>query len=201
MICIRADNTVSIHSDSGVKPLNWMGGGRKTILSISDNQIVAIKGKEKLVILLYKMHHSHRQDLGEEPGLWITGQEKEFQALLAAYPEQIEPSLELVRREYPTPIGPIDLLCTDAEGGWVIIEVKRAKGHIRGVDQLCRYVEIARQLPEAPGLVRGLYVAPDFSPNTIIMSKQRPEIALVRISFEQARDYRPPSRRSAILIA
>ena len=140
LIMVKADGCVAIHADGGAyKPLNWMNAPN-TITDNGDHWIVANPKGEQLVINLLEVLHTAAHELGEDPGLQKDGVEAHLQVLLAESPESIEPGLVLVRREYPTAIGPIDLVCRDGAGGVVAIEVKR-RGDIDGVEQLARYIE------------------------------------------------------------
>lgn len=176
LILIKDNHSIQLHADhyppTGFKPLNWMTGGKKTDLQIGDTQIVAVRGLETLTIRLHHVIFRQEFQLGVEPGLWSSGTEKEMQAHLAAHPYLLGEGTLLVRREHPTPVGPVDLLCTDEEGQFVAVEVKRAVGHIRGVDQLLRYVECLNEEPETSPCV-GLYVAQGFKPQTLEYAKRK----------------------------
>jgi len=169
VIMIKDNGSIQVHADhypaTGFKPLNWMTGGKKTQLLISDTQICADRGEEHLRVQLLRVHHRLEMPLGVEPDRWTQGTEKEMQAHLAAHPHLLGPGMQLVKREYPTDVGPVDLLCRDGDG-YVVVEIKRAMGHIDGVDQLRRYLEsLAHESTLRP--LRGLYVAQRFRPNTL----------------------------------
>ncbi|HEY4331142.1 MAG TPA: endonuclease NucS, partial [Ilumatobacteraceae bacterium] len=138
LIMVKADGCVAIHADGGAyKPLNWMNAPN-TLVDFGDHWIVTNPKGEELVIHLLDVVHEAAHELGDDPGLQKDGVEAHLQELLAASPHSIEAGMVLVRREYPTAIGPIDLVCRDASGRVVAIEVKR-RGEIDGVEQLARY--------------------------------------------------------------
>ncbi len=137
---VKGDGCVAIHADGGAyKPLNWMNAPN-TITDFGDHWVVANPKGEQLTIHLHEVLADSSHVFGDDPGLQKDGVEAHLQALLAASPHTIEAGLILVRREYPTAIGPIDLMCRDASGQVVAIEVKR-RGDIDGVEQLGRYIE------------------------------------------------------------
>jgi RecB family endonuclease NucS len=157
LIMVKADGCVAVHADGGAyKPLNWMNAPNH--LEEEDARWVVSNPKgERLTITFAEVHFQTSVELGEDPGLQKDGVEAELQRLLAETPGEIEVGLALVRREYPTPIGPVDLLCRDAAGVTVAVEVKR-RGEIDGVEQLTRYLEfLGRDERLAP--VRGIFVA------------------------------------------
>jgi RecB family endonuclease NucS len=157
LIMVKADGCVAVHADGGAyKPLNWMNAPNH--LEEEDARWVVSNPKgERLTISFAEVHFETSVHMGDDPGLQKDGVEAELQRLLAETPGEIEPGLILVRREFPTPIGPVDLLCRDEAGGTVVIEVKR-RGEIDGVEQLTRYLEfLGRDERLAP--VRGIFVA------------------------------------------
>ncbi|MFM8664170.1 MAG: endonuclease NucS, partial [Acidimicrobiaceae bacterium] len=140
LIMIKADGCVAIHADGGAyKPLNWMNAPN-TFKELADRLIVRNPKGETLTIQLHQVFSDVSHELGEDPGLTKDGVEADLQVLLAAMPETIEPGLTLIRREYPTAVGPVDLLCRDTAGRTVAIEIKR-RGEIDGVEQLTRYID------------------------------------------------------------
>jgi len=162
LVMVKADGCVAIHADGGAyKPLNWMVAPNILVEARDDDGSptwTVTNGKgERLVIRFDEILSDSSHELGTDPGLEKDGVEAELQALLAARPDVIGDDLVLVRREYPTDIGPIDLLCRDGSGATVAIEVKR-RGEIDGVEQLTRYIA---RLELDPGLrpVRGVFVA------------------------------------------
>ena len=128
LIMVKADGSVSVHSDGGAyKPLNWMTPPCR--LQAGDDQWIVTNSKgETITIHLEQIHYDVEHDLGQDPGLRKDGVEADLQQLLADRPEVLGAGLKLVRREYPTDIGPVDLLCRDAEGRAVAIEIKRRGG-------------------------------------------------------------------------
>jgi len=186
MLVFKADGTVLVHGDSLYKPLNWMGGGAKTKVEHQPGKIQISRGDERLTIWLHRVYTDFEDELGDEPGLLMVGQETEMQAGLAAHPDLMEPGLRLIQREYPTAVGPADLLCVDPNGCLVMIEVKRRVGPISGVDQLLRYIHAVQQqptiVPTTP--IRGIYVAPRFHRNTLRYAESR-KIACCAISYQE----------------
>jgi RecB family endonuclease NucS len=184
LLMVKRDGSVSIHADDrAYKPLNWMTPpcvlreepGRWTITNP--------KG-ESLVVTITRVHADSLHDLGVEPGLAKDGVEAELQRLLAADPGQIEPGLTLIRREHPTDIGPVDLLCADPAGGTVAVEVKR-HADIDGVEQLVRYLE---RLGADPRLVplRGVLAAQTVRPQARTLAKAR-GITCVVVDYDRLR--------------
>lgn len=185
MICIKGDNTVSVHDDSLYKALNWMPGGKHTEVYVEPKRIKVIRKQERLDIILFEILHDYEVSMQQPPKLLKEGSEQQMQILLAKHPSVLEPGLMLIGREYPTPIGPIDLMCIDPNGQWVIVEVKRAVGHIGGVTQLLRYMQTVEI--ESGQSCRGFYVAPSFAPNTLYYA-QRNHIQCIKISLPQLRN-------------
>ena len=133
LIMVKADGCVAIHADGGAyKPLNWMNAPN-TLIEEDDRWIVTNPKGERLTITLHEVHSETRHELGQDPGLEKDGVEAQLQKLLAERVEVLEEGLTLVRREYPTTIGPVDLLCRGEDGGAVAVEIKR-KGGIDGVE-------------------------------------------------------------------
>ena len=184
LIMVKADGCVAIHADGGAyKPLNWMNAPN-TITDDGDHWIVANPKGEQLVINLLEVLHTAAHELGEDPGLQKDGVEAHLQVLLAESPESIEPGLVLVRREYPTAIGPIDLVCRDGAGGVVAIEVKR-RGDIDGVEQLARYIE-RLHLDSSLGQVRGIFVAQSVKPQAKVLAEAR-GFSWVEVNYDELR--------------
>jgi endonuclease len=171
LIMVKADGTLAIHSDGNAsKPLNWMVA--PNYLETFDDRWVVSNGKgEVLTIWISEVLEDVTHDLGEDPGLQKDGVEAHLQELLASRPWILEEGLSLLRREYPTDIGPVDLLCTDASGRTVAVEVKR-RGEIDGVEQLARYME---RLDNDPRLapVRGMLVAQAIAPQARVLAQAR----------------------------
>ena len=168
---VKADGCVAIHSDGGAyKPLNWMNAPN-TVTDNGDHWVVKNPKGEELTIRLLEVLTDTSHEFGDDPGLQKDGVEAHLQELLAASPHAIETGLTLVRREYPTAIGPIDLVCRHAEGQVVAIEVKR-RGEIDGVEQLTRYLELLGRDPLlAP--VSGVFAAQEIKPQARTLAEDR----------------------------
>ena len=185
---VKADGCVAIHADGGAyKPLNWMNAPN-TLTDNGDHWIVTNPKGEELTIRLLEVLTEHRHDFGDDPGLQKDGVEAHLQALLAASPHAIEDGLTLVRREYPTAIGPIDLLCRDHTGQVVAIEVKR-RGEIDGVEQLVRYIE-RLHLDSSLGVVRGMFVAQSVKPQARVLAEAR-GFRVVEVDYDELRGMKP----------
>ncbi len=171
LIMVKADGCVAIHADGGAyKPLNWMNA--PNILDAEpDVWTVSNPKGETLTITLHEVLSDVEHHFGDDPGLTKDGVEAHLQELLALHPHTIEEGLELIRREYPTAIGPVDLVCRDPEGAFVAIEVKR-RGEIDGVEQLCRYLERLRS-DSSLGEVRGVFVAQQVRPQARVLADAR----------------------------
>ena len=143
---VKADGSVSIHADDrAYKPLNWMNPPCR-ITEEEGRWVVTSPKGETLTITIEQVHSDIDHDLGVDPGLQKDGVEAHLQELLAAHPATLGEGYTLVRREYMTAIGPVDLLCRDAAGASVAVEVKR-RGEIDGVEQLTRYLELMNRDP------------------------------------------------------
>ena len=177
LLLVKADGSISIHADGGAyKPLNWMNPPN-TIRELDDRWVVTNPKGETLTIHLHEVHSDFSHELGEDPGLTKDGVEAHLQVLLAELPESIEPGLTLIRREYPTAVGPVDLLCRDANGQTVAVEIKR-RGEIDGVEQLTRYLELLNRDPLlAP--VRGVFAAQEIKPQARKLAEDRGIVCLV----------------------
>jgi RecB family endonuclease NucS len=184
LIMVKADGCVAVHADGGAyKPLNWMNSPN-TLTEDEDTWTVMNPKGEKLIIEFGNVHFETSRDLGEDPGLVKDGVELELQRLLSESPDVIEEGLSLVRREYPTPIGPVDLLCRDAAGESVAVEIKR-RGEIDGVEQLSRYLDfLNRDSRLAP--VRGIFVAQAIKPQAKLLAADR-GMACVEIDYDELR--------------
>jgi len=181
---VKADGCVAIHADGGAyKPLNWMNAPNR--LEESDGLWTVTNPKgETLTITLEEVLHDSAHELGVDPGLQKDGVEAHLQELLAANTDAIAQGLVLVRREFPTDIGPVDLLCRDADGTAVAIEVKR-RGEIDGVEQLTRYLERLERDPTLRG-VRGVFVAQSIKPQAKVLAASR-DIACVEVDYDELR--------------
>ena len=195
LIMVKADGCVAIHADGGAyKPLNWMNAPN-IITEVRDDVhqwVVTNHKKETLTITLYEVIADTAHELGEDPGLQKDGVEAHLQELLAASPAAIEDGLSLVRREYPTAIGPIDLLCKDPGGTTVAIEVKR-RGEIDGVEQLGRYIE-RLQLDSSLGEIRGVFVAQSIKPQAKVLAESR-GFTWVEVDYDDLRGMAPDELR------
>jgi RecB family endonuclease NucS len=170
LLMIKADGTLLIHSDAGSKPLNWMSPPC-TLQDADGVWTISNKGGEQLVITIYEVLHDSSHELGVDPGLQKDGVEKQLQELLADRCDTLGAGWTLVRREYPTAIGPVDLLCRDCDGAHVAVEIKR-RGEIDGVEQLTRYLELLNRDPLlAP--VRGVFAAQEIKPQARVLAEDR----------------------------
>ena len=157
LLMVKADGSVSIHADDrAYKPLNWMSPPCRLQEAPGVWKVVN-KAGEELRITLEEIFQDTSYDLGVDPGLVKDGVEAHLQQLLAEHPETLGEGYILVRREFMTAIGPVDLLCRDASGAAVAVEVKR-RGEIDGVEQLTRYLELLNRDPllTEKGPVRGI---------------------------------------------
>ena len=184
LLMVKADGCVAIHADGGAyKPLNWMNAPNRLIEGDGVWTVTNPKG-ETLTITLDEVLHDSAHELGVDPGLQKDGVEAHLQELLAANTDAIAQGLVLVRREFPTDIGPVDLLCRDADGTAVAIEVKR-RGEIDGVEQLTRYLERLERDPTLRG-VRGVFVAQSIKPQAKVLAASR-DIACVEVDYDELR--------------
>jgi RecB family endonuclease NucS len=192
LIMVKADGCVAIHADGGAyKPLNWMNTPN-VLVEEAGRWTVTNPNGERLVIEIEDVLDDVEYELGTDPGLSKDGVEANLQELLALAPHTIEAGLVLVRREYPTGIGPVDLLCRDGRGGAVAIEVKR-RGEIDGVDQLARYVE-RLDLDGTLRPVRGIFVAQVVKPQARVMAEAR-GFRWVEVDYDDLRGLRPEELR------
>lgn len=185
LLMVKADGTLAIHSDGNAsKPLNWMIA--PNVVEIYDDRWEVTNSKaERLTIWIHEILEDVTHDLGSDPGLVKDGVEAHLQELLAATPGSLEEGLTLIRREYPTDIGPVDLLCSDSNGATVAVEVKR-KGDIDGVEQLSRYLE---RLDNDPRLapVRGIFAAQSISPQARVIAEARGVVA-IEVDYDGLRE-------------
>jgi RecB family endonuclease NucS len=184
LVMVKADGCVAVHADGGAyKPLNWMNAPNTLVVDGQIWTVTSPKG-EVLRITLEETLLDVTYDCGQDPGLAKDGVEAHLQELLAARPQTLGEGLTLVRREYPTGIGPVDLLCRDPEGRAIAVEVKR-RGEIDGVEQLARYVE---RLNRDPLLrpVRGLLAAQRVRPQARVLATDR-GLDWVEIDYDQLR--------------
>ncbi len=171
LVMVKADGSVSIHADDrAYKPLNWMSPPCRLEEAPGVWRVVN-KAGEELRITLEEIFHDTSYPLGVDPGLRKDGVEAHLQELLAANPEVLGDGFSLVRREFPTAIGPVDLMCRDANGASVAVEIKR-RGEIDGVEQLTRYLELLGRDPLlAP--VTGIFAAQEIKPQARVLAQDR----------------------------
>lgn len=177
LLLIKADGSVSVHADDrAYKPLNWMsppcwlteGAGESDQAAV---WVVENKSGEQLRITISEIEHDSSHELGIDPGLVKDGVEAHLQELLAEHIELLGEGYTLVRREYMTAIGPVDILCRDAAGATVAVEIKR-RGEIDGVEQLTRYLELLnRDALLAP--VTGVFAAQQIKPQARTLAEDR----------------------------
>jgi endonuclease len=192
LLLVKADGSVSIHADGGAyKPLNWMTPPC-SLREEPGRWVVTNKAGEQLLITIDEVLSDVTVELGLDPGLVKDGVEAHLQVLLAEHCEAIGPGLRLVRREYPTDIGPVDLLCRDADGAAVAVEIKR-RGEIDGVEQLARYLE---RLDADPLLrpVRGVLAAQEIKPQARVLAAHR-GIECVVVDYDELRGIESPVPR------
>jgi len=196
LLLVKADGSVLVHSDGGsYKPLNWMSPPAK--LSVAEPDEVAAqagvaqvwtvqhaKTDDRLIVSIHEVLHDSSHELGIDPGLVKDGVEAHLQELLAEHVTTLGPGYTLVRREYPTAIGPVDLLVRDAEGASVAVEIKR-RGEIDGVEQLTRYLELLNRDPLlAP--VQGVFAAQEIKPQARVLATDR-GIRCVTLDYDALR--------------
>jgi RecB family endonuclease NucS len=171
LVMVKADGCVAVHADGGAyKPLNWMNAPNH-LLEEEGRWIVTNPKGERLTITIHEVHFETAIDLGEDPGLSKDGVEAELQRLLAERVDHLGAGMTLIRREYPTPIGPVDLLCRDRNGTTVAVEIKR-RGEIDGVEQLTRYLEFLNR-DERLAPVTGMFVAQQVKPQARTLAEDR----------------------------
>jgi len=197
LIMVKNDGSVLVHSDGGsYKPLNWMSPPCKVLEGTSEDGVpewlVTGKDGDTLRILLEDVLHDSDHDLGVDPGLRKDGVEKHLQELLAEHPATLAEGLTLVRREYPTAIGPVDLMCRDAGGASVAVEIKR-RGEIDGVEQLTRYLELLNRDPKLRP-VRGIFAAQAIKPQARVLAEDR-GIACAVVDYDALRGMDDPAQR------
>jgi endonuclease len=171
LLIVKADSSVLVHSDGGsYKPLNWMSPPCR-LAEEPGKWVVTGKSGETLTIEMVEILSDTSFDLGVDPGLVKDGVEAHLQELLAAQMHVLGDGWRLVRREYPTPIGPVDIMCRDASGRSVAVEIKR-RGDIDGVEQLTRYLELLNRDPLlAP--VQGIFAAQEIKPQARVLAEDR----------------------------
>jgi endonuclease len=192
LILIKADGSVSIHADDrAYKPLNWMNPPCTLREESYDHNTAAAKwtvthGKsgEQLILTIAEILHDSSHELGVDPGLQKDGVEAHLQELLAEHITTLGEGWSLIRREYPTAIGPVDILCRDDANATVAVEIKR-RGEIDGVEQLTRYLELLNRDPLlAP--VRGVFAAQEIKPQAKVLAADR-GIDCVTLDYDSLR--------------
>jgi len=192
LLIFKADGSVLVHADAGgFKPLNWMTP--PTVVEQDGDRIVVRKrsgrSEDRLEIRVAEVLADVEHDMGEAAGLEKDGVERDLQEALAERPGWAEEGLRLVRREWPTDIGPVDLMCRDADDGWVAVEIKRI-GTIEAVEQLSRYLDFIRADP-AKAECRGVLVAQTLKPQAVTLAESR-GLRCVAVDLEVLRGEREP---------
>jgi RecB family endonuclease NucS len=192
LLIVKADGSVLVHSDGGsYKPLNWMSPPCR-LTEEAGRWTVTNKAGETLAITIEETLSDYSADLGVDPGLVKDGVESHLQELLAAQVQLLGDGWRLIRREYPTPIGPVDLMCKDAGGMSIAVEIKR-RGEIDGVEQLTRYLELLNRDPLlAP--VQGIFAAQEIKPQARVLATDR-GIRCVTLDYEAMRGTEDDSLR------
>jgi hypothetical protein len=193
LLMFKADGSFLVHDDAGgFRPLNWMTP--PTVIEETDDAIVvrkrAGKTEDRLEIRLAEVLSDVTHDMGESAALQKDGVERHLQEELAARPETLGEPLHLVRREWPTDIGPVDLMCRDEDGGWVAVEIKRI-GTIEAVEQLTRYLERIR-LDPAMANCQGVLAAQVVKPQARVLAEAR-GLAWVEVDLAELRGEREPA--------
>jgi hypothetical protein len=192
LLMIKDDGSVLVHADAGgYKPLNWMTP--PTVIEEGDGVLVvrkrAGKSEDRLEIRLVEVLSDVVHEMGEAAALEKDGVERDLQEALAAFPAELGEDLRLVRREWPTDIGPVDLMCRDGDDGWVAVEIKRV-ATIEAVEQLVRYLERIHVDPARAGC-RGILAAQRFKPQALTLAESR-DIRCVEVDLELLRGEREP---------
>ncbi len=201
LLMLKADGTFMVWSDAAgpsVKPLNWMSA--PTILEEQTDASGRLTGltvrrarqEDRLEIAISEVLSDVEHELDELATLEKEGLERELQELLAASPQRCGEGFRLVRREWPTDIGPVDLMCRDTQDEWIAVEIKRV-GTIEAVEQLTRYLQRIR-LDPALGSCRGVLAAQSIKPQALVLARSR-EIECVEVDIELLRGSREPELR------
>ena len=184
LIMVKSDGCAAIHADGGAyKPLNWMNAPNKLVEEEGVWRVSNPKG-EVLTITLHEIFSDLSHEMGIDPGLQKDGVEAHLQELLADDPSFLLEGLELIKREYPTDLGPVDLLCRTAKGETIAVEIKR-KGEIDGVEQLTRYLDFLNRDPLIKP-VRGIFAAQEIRPQAKVLAEDR-GIQCVVIDYDEIR--------------
>jgi hypothetical protein len=190
LLILKADGSVLVHDDAGgYKPLNWMTGPT-SIQELGD--VLAVrkaKTEDELEIRLLEVLSDVEHDMGESAALQKDGVERDLQELLSAAPAALGEELTLVKREWPTEVGPVDLMCKDADGEWVAVEIKRI-ATIEAVEQLTRYLGFIRADPAKAGC-RGVLAAQTIKPQAVALAESR-DIRCAEVDLAVLRGDREP---------
>lgn len=204
MLMVKADGSVLVHSDGGsYKPLNWMSPPCLfSVRAPSEDEVAegvievwAVehrKTDDQLIVRIYSVLGDYQEHLGIEPGLVKDGVEAHLQRLLAEQVDRLGTDVTLVRREFPTPIGPVDLMVRDANGWHIAVEVKR-RGEIDGVEQLTRYLDLLGRDPLLTPL-RGIFAAQEIKPQARVLAEDR-GIECVILDYDEMRGIDHPEDR------
>jgi RecB family endonuclease NucS len=192
LVMVKADGSVLVHADAGgYKPLNWMTP--PTVVEEAPGSLVVrkLKGEDRLEITLHEVLSdvAHAMD-ADADRLDKDGVEADLQEALAAAPRFCGEGFRLVRREWPTDIGPVDLMCRDPDDGWIAVEIKRV-GTIDAVEQLTRYLERIRLDPALAGC-RGILAAQIVKPQARVLAESR-GLAWVEVDLAEVRGEREPA--------
>jgi RecB family endonuclease NucS len=190
LLILKGDGSVLVHDDAGgYKPLNWMTG--PTVTEELGDVLLVRKAKtdDVLEIRLAEVLSDVVHDMGESAALQKDGVERDLQEVLAAAPSALGDGLTLVKREWPTEVGPVDLMCRDEGGQWVAVEIKRI-GTIEAVEQLTRYLGFIRADP-AKAACRGLLAAQTIKPQAVALAESR-DIRCVEVDLAVLRGEREP---------
>jgi len=190
LLILKADGSVLVHDDAGgYKPLNWMTAPT-SVEELGDTLVVRkLKTEDVLEIRLTEVLSDVVHDMGESASLQKDGVERDLQEELAAAPASLGEELTLVKREWPTDVGPVDLMCRDDNGEWVAVEIKRI-GTIDAVEQLTRYLGFIREDP-AKSACRGILAAQKLKPQAVALAESR-GIRCVEIDLALLRGEREP---------
>ena len=184
LIMVKSDGCVASHADGGAyKPLNWMNAPNKIVEEKGVWRVSNPKG-EMLIITLHEIFSDFTHEMGIDPGLQKDGVEAHLQELLAEDPSFLVEGLELIKREYPTDLGPVDLLCRTSKGETVAVEIKR-RGEIDGVEQLTRYLDFLNRDPLIKP-VHGIFAAQEIRPQAKVLAEDR-GIKCVVIDYDEIR--------------
>ena len=192
LLMLKEDGSVLVHADAGgYKPLTWMTP--PTVVEHTEWLVVvrtrAGRSEDRLEIKLVEVLSDVTHDMGEAAGLEKDGVERDLQLLLADDPTHVAAGLRLVKREWPTDVGPVDLMCRDGDGGWVAVEIKRV-GTIDAVEQLTRYLDCIRVDPSRADC-RGILAAQQLKPQAVALAEQR-GIATAQVDLAVLRGEREP---------